>query len=113
MKEKNKNFSRRQFITSSALGMAGLFVLPRIRAAAPMQDQATIRLGFIGLGQQAMSLLYGFNQVPGVEVVAGSDVYGIKRKRFENGSSHSTQRLVELQRWIHTKSTRNCFNGRT
>ena len=83
MKETKKRLSRRQFISSSALGMAGLFVLPRIGSAKPLQDQATIRLGFIGLGQQSMSLLYGFNQIPGVEVVAGADVYGIKRKRFE------------------------------
>jgi predicted dehydrogenase len=83
MKEAKKRLSRRQFISSSALGMAGLFVLPRIGSANHLQDQATIRLGFIGLGQQSMSLLYGFNQIPGVEVVAGADVYGIKRKRFE------------------------------
>jgi len=30
-----------------------------------------------------MSLLNGFIQISGVEVVAGCDVYGIKRKRFE------------------------------
>lgn len=83
MKEVKKRLSRRQFISSSALGMAGLFVLPRIGSANPLQDQASVRLGFIGLGQQSMSLLYGFNQIPGVEVVAGADVYGIKRKRFE------------------------------
>jgi predicted dehydrogenase len=42
-----------------------------------------IRLGFIGMGRQSMFLLNGFLQIPGVEVVAGCDVYGIKRKRFE------------------------------
>ena len=30
-----------------------------------------------------MFLLNGFMQIPGVEVIAGCDVYGIKRKRFE------------------------------
>ena len=35
------------------------------------------------MGQQSMFLLSGFLQVPGVKVVAGCDVYGIKRKRFE------------------------------
>jgi predicted dehydrogenase len=42
-----------------------------------------IRLGFIGMGQQSMFLLSGFLQIPGVKVMAGCDVYGIKRKRFE------------------------------
>jgi predicted dehydrogenase len=35
------------------------------------------------MGQQAMYLLSGFLQIPGVEIVAGCDVYGVKRKRFE------------------------------
>jgi hypothetical protein len=74
MKEEKKKFSRRQFISSSAMGMAGLFVLPRIGSAPSREEQTAIRLGFIGLGQQSMSLLYGFNQIPGVEVVAGSAV---------------------------------------
>ena len=42
-----------------------------------------MRLGFIGLGQQAMNLLNGMNRIPGVDVVAGADIYGIKRERFE------------------------------
>jgi len=35
------------------------------------------------MGQQSMFLLNGFLQIPGVKVVAGCDVYGVKRKRFE------------------------------
>ena len=83
MKEK-KHLSRRQFITLTAGGAAGLAVLPHLisckSAPAPSDE---IRLGFIGLGRQAMFLLNGFMQVQGVVAVAGCDVYGIKRKRFE------------------------------
>jgi predicted dehydrogenase len=82
MKEK-KQFSRRQFLTTSAVGMAGLMVLPRMASGFTPQEKATVRLGFIGMGQQSMSLLNGFIQIPGVQVLAGCDVYGIKRKRFE------------------------------
>ena len=41
-----------------------------------------VRLGFIGVGRQAMGLLNNFMRIPGVEVVAGADVYAIKRERF-------------------------------
>jgi predicted dehydrogenase len=42
-----------------------------------------INIGFIGVGRQSMGLLNGFIRIPGVRVVAGCDVYGIKRQRFE------------------------------
>jgi hypothetical protein len=83
MKVTKKGYSRREFLGSSLLGMAGLFVLPRMGSSIMNQEKRDIKLGFIGLGQQAMSLLNGFIQIKGVEVVAGCDVYGIKRKRFE------------------------------
>ena len=62
--------------------MLGLSVLPYLKGCQ-MAVNDTIRLGFIGLGQQTMFLTRGFEQIPGVKVVAGSDVYGIKRQRFE------------------------------
>ncbi len=83
MKEKNQ-LSRRRFITLTAGGAAGLAVLPHLTSckSAPAAS-GEIKLGFIGLGRQAMFLLNGFMQVQGVVAVAGCDVYGIKRKRFE------------------------------
>jgi predicted dehydrogenase len=63
--------------------MAGITVLPAINACKSKAGSGDIRLGFIGLGRQAMFLLSGFIQIPGVQVLAGCDVYGIKRKRFE------------------------------
>ncbi|MGD0583566.1 MAG: Gfo/Idh/MocA family oxidoreductase [Bacteroidales bacterium] len=87
MKEENKGISRRKFLGTSALGMAGVLILPAIGfgryKSVPGGDPKLIRLGFIGLGQQSMSLLAGFMQVPGVDIIAGSDVYGVKRRRFE------------------------------
>ena len=82
MVEKSANkISRRNFIGTSLTGLAGLSLMPAIGFARGAND--TVRLGFIGVGRQAMFLLNGFMSIPGVEVVAGSDVYGIKRKRFE------------------------------
>ena len=83
MSEQKKALSRRQFLNFSALGMAGIMVLPKISPFGNSGAVAEVKLGFIGMGQQAMFLLNGFLQIPGVTVVAGCDVYGIKRKRFE------------------------------
>jgi predicted dehydrogenase len=84
MSEQRKTLSRRQFLNFSALGMAGIMVIPRLSSTVGSSaDPAEVKLGFIGMGQQAMFLLNGFLQIPGVTVVAGCDVYGVKRKRFE------------------------------
>jgi predicted dehydrogenase len=83
MEEQKKGWSRRQFLTASAVGMAGLAIIPGINSFGQAPGDADIKLGFIGMGQQSMFLLSGFLKIPGVQVVAGCDVYGIKRKRFE------------------------------
>jgi predicted dehydrogenase len=83
MKEQKKVMSRRRFLGSAALGMAGMVVIPRLATSCKSAPDTDIKLGFIGMGRQSMFLLSGFLQVPGVKVLAGCDVYGIKRKRFE------------------------------
>lgn len=64
------------------MGTAGLAAFPLIRSFG-FSPNNTVRMGFIGLGQQTNNLISGFNKVPGVQIVAGADVYGIKRLRFE------------------------------
>ena len=59
-----------------------------------------LKIGFIGMGQQAMFLLNGFLQIPGVKVVAGCDVYGVKRQRFEkrvNAFNQKAGNTVEVK----------------
>ena len=84
----NNEFSRRRFFGAATAGLAGITILPTLGLATPQTrtnfEGKTIRIGFIGMGRQAMFLLNGFLQIPGVEVVAGCDVYGRKRTRFEN-----------------------------
>ncbi len=77
-----KNISRRRFVRNTAIGAAGVAVFPLIQGFK-VDANETIRVGFIGLGQQSMNLLNGFISLPGVQVVAGCDIYGIKRDRFE------------------------------
>lgn len=87
----SSKLSRRDFLKYSAVGAAGAVLMPSVLGAAPNSRAKakkgdvndTITLGFIGLGQQAMYLLNGFISLPGVKVVAGADVYDIKRARFE------------------------------
>ena len=79
---------RRDFLKASALGVAGTMVPGTIlsaatpKAAKKTSALAKVNLGFIGLGQQAMYLLNGFISMDDVRVVAGCDVYDIKRDRF-------------------------------
>lgn len=77
-----KNYTRRRFLQTSIVGAAGLSMFPLLKGCTvPPSDQ--IRLGVIGLGRQALSLTSGFYQNPGVKIVAGADVYGRKRERYE------------------------------
>jgi predicted dehydrogenase len=87
--KKNKGiFSRRKFLGTSLLGATGLSFLPKIAFAkkdqiSTSEDIHQIRLGFIGVGRQAMGILNGMMRIPGVEVLACADVYEIKRERFK------------------------------
>ncbi len=95
---------RRDFLKVSALGAAGAMIPGSILSAATpaaakkKTDKANdkITLGFIGLGQQAMNLLRGFINMDDVQVVAGCDVYDIKRDRFvKRVTDHYTQKGVK------------------
>lgn len=88
MKKVNTPLSRRKFLGNSLLGAAGLSFIPGLSNAHttpfPLhEDIHQIRLGFIGVGRQAMGILNGMMRIPGVEVKAGADVYAIKRERFK------------------------------
>ncbi len=78
-----KNLTRRSFIQKSALGAAGLSVYPFIKGFASVPPSDQIRIGFIGLGRQGIGLMNGFHRHPAVKVVAGAEVFGRKRDRFE------------------------------
>src|SRR5664280_1933895 len=83
MKDQKRTWSRRQFLNSGIAGIAGMIILPKLVSSSKSKVVADIKLGFIGMGQQSMFLLNGFLQIPGVKVIAGCDIYGVKRKRFE------------------------------
>jgi len=83
--KKTNQLNRRQFLGYSALGLAGLTILPSWTLANGVRLAPSDRvvLGFIGLGQQGCSDFNSFSSCPGVQVVAGCDVESIKRERFK------------------------------
>ena len=81
--QQKKGVSRRQFLGTAAIGMAAVAMFSPLAGCKQKVADNDLKIGFIGMGQQAMFLLNGFLQIPGVKVVAGCDVYGVKRQRFE------------------------------
>ena len=78
------NFDRRKFLGLSALGLTGLTILPSWTInGVRIAPSDRVVMGFIGLGQQALSDFAGFASVPGVQVVAGCDVDSMKQLRFK------------------------------
>ncbi len=93
MKEiSNKGISRREFLGYSAFGLAGLTILPSwAQNGIRVAPSDRVVLGFIGLGQQALSDFAGFAGCPGVQVAACSDVDMMKTERFR-------RRIAEWQK---------------
>ena len=67
--------SRRGFLTSAALGAAGVAALPATSWARVIGANDRVRLGVIGTGSRGTGVMGTFQKQPGVEVVALSDVY--------------------------------------
>ena len=84
MKENTKKgVSRREFLGLSALGLASLTILPSWAIdGVRIAPSDRVVLGFIGLGQQALSDFKGFAACPGVQVAACCDVDTMKTERF-------------------------------
>jgi len=85
MTDKKNTLNRRQFLSYSSLGIAGLTILPSWTLASGVRVAPSDRvvLGFIGLGRQGLSDLNSFSRCPGVQVAAGCDVDSFKRERFK------------------------------
>ncbi|MCC8135060.1 MAG: Gfo/Idh/MocA family oxidoreductase [Tannerellaceae bacterium] len=86
MKENaKKGVSRREFLGLSALGLASLTILPSwtMQNGIRIAPSDRVVLGFIGLGQQALSDFAGFAACPGVQVAACCDVDTMKTERFK------------------------------
>jgi predicted dehydrogenase len=78
-----KSVSRRQFLGTAAIGVAGMAMFSSLAACKQPAADKDLKIGIIGLGRQAMFLMDGFMKILGVKVIAGCDVYGLKRTRFE------------------------------
>src|SRR5437867_8019377 len=69
-----KNWSRREFLETSAAAAGASFAAKRlgIRRVAPSD---TVRFGMIGVGMQGSGLLGTSIQLPGVECAGAADLY--------------------------------------
>ena len=82
-KKSENSISRREFLTRSAAGIAGLTILPSwVMGGVRIAPSDRVVMGFIGLGQQGCSDMSSFTACPGVQIAACCDVDSIKRERF-------------------------------
>lgn len=101
----DQKHSRRRFLKHSLAGVTAAGFLPHISFGA-FAPSDKIRLGFIGLGRRAVQLTSNFLRIPGVEIVGGSDVYGVKRQRFEqqvNSFYTAEKRKVKVKSYENYK----------
>ena len=81
--ELKNGVTRREFLGLSALGLAGLTILPSwTMQGVRIAPSDRVVMGFIGLGQQGLSDFRGFAGCAGVQVAACCDVDTIKLERF-------------------------------
>ena len=91
-KVSQSSINRRQFMSYSALGLAGLTILPSwAQDGVRIAPSDRVVLGFVGLGRQGLSDFRSFSACPGVQVAACCDVDTMKVERFQ-------QRVKDWQR---------------
>ena len=79
----SNKISRRKFIKSAA-ALSAFSIVPRfvLGGRGYLPPSETINLGFIGTGRQSIGLMKNFLTTGEVQILAASDVYGIKLQNF-------------------------------
>ena len=77
--QKKTEITRREFLKDTAFAGAGAAVLGGLAPARVLGANDRIRMGVLGSGHRARSVMEFFKQVPGVEFVAVCDVYAPAR----------------------------------
>ena len=67
-----QDYSRRSFFKTTIMGTVGFSLLPFLQSFKGSND--TLRIGFIGLGQQTINLMNGFSNIQRVQIVAGAEI---------------------------------------
>ncbi|MCE6991533.1 Gfo/Idh/MocA family protein [Dyadobacter sp. CY323] len=100
---KTENLNRRDFLKAGAV-ISSFMIVPRHvlgRGFVAPSDKVT--LGFIGCGRQANGLRNRFIDLPDTQVVAASDVYGVKLETFVNN----------VNKWYTEKQPQNNYKSAT
>lgn len=98
----NKDFSRRQFLKTTATAiLAAPTILPASVWAAPTSPNDRITLGFIGMGRQNQSLVKGFRHQRDVQIVAVCDVDTTRRENAKK----------TIEEFYATRADRASFKG--
>src|SRR5690349_8341741 len=76
---KRSDITRREFLKGTAIAGAGVTVLDSIAPARVLGANDAIRVGVLGSGHRARSVMEKFKTIPMVEFVAVNDVYAPAR----------------------------------
>ncbi|MCK4922164.1 MAG: Gfo/Idh/MocA family oxidoreductase [Bacteroidales bacterium] len=81
-----QNTSRREFLQKSAFAAAAITIIPRhvLGGKGFIAPSDVIALGVIGTGKLATGYYKNFAKLPGVRIIAASDVDNKKLKRFQD-----------------------------
>ena len=85
MEKQNTKTSRRKFLSSSAIAIAGITVIPRhvMGGKGFLSPSDKIRIGHIGTGKLSLGLMKRFVAEPMTELVAACDVFTSKLENYK------------------------------
>lgn len=100
--------SRRNFLKKAAVATVGFHIVPRfVLGKGFIAPSDKVNIGFIGVGRQGQGLANAFLRDTQVQIVAGCDVWGVKRDRF---AEHVSRQYAERRKVQNYNGISSYFN---
>lgn len=93
MSSKKQSITRKEFLKKSGLGIGAFTIVPAhvLGGKSHIAPSDMITMGFIGCGKQSPGLSTDIMNVPGVRMIAASDVDSVKMTKFQEHVSRFYQ----------------------